>query len=468
MRKYIVSICLSMFLFVSCSSWLDVKPKTTVEEEEVFGREIGFKEALTGIYIKMTSTDLYARNLSYGFLDILGQRYHINDKLNYEDELWYTFPSTNTQEYTDKIWSEMYNVIANVNNLLYYCDKNRHVFATEHYYEIIKGEALGVRAFLHFDLLRMFGPIYKDNSTAKRIVYRTEFNREPKEMQPSNVVVDSIIADLKKAEMLLKESDTLKFEFPKTENEEKWMEVNDAFLVYRHMRMNLYAVKAMLARVYLYAGNKTEAANYANQVIESKHFELINDATDILRSKEILFSIYVDKFDLQVSEDIVVGKKYYVDKESFLYEMFDVDHDGTNDLRIREGVAFDYGTEGIVMRKYKQESLWPSTKGTIVLIRLAEMYYILAECAATPEDAAVFLNKVRDMRGVDPVVCTELNRLDEIEKEYRKEFYGEGQLFFFYKRHAYTTFLHCPVNHLAESNYMFSWPDNESLFGKTN
>ena len=152
-----------MFLFVSCSSWLDVKPKTTVEEEEVFGREIGFKEALTGIYIKMTSTDLYARNLSYGFLDILGQRYHINDKLNYEDELWYTFPSTNTQEYTDKIWSEMYNVIANVNNLLYYCDKNRHVFATEHYYEIIKGEALGLRAFLHFDLLRMFGPIYKDN-----------------------------------------------------------------------------------------------------------------------------------------------------------------------------------------------------------------------------------------------------------------------------------------------------------------
>ena len=58
--------------------------------------------------------------------------------------------------------------------------------------------------------------------------------------------------------------------------------------------------------------------------------------------------------------------------------------------------------------------------------------------------------------------------LDEIEKEYRKEFYGEGQLFFFYKRHAYTTFLHSPVNQMAESNYMFSWPDNETLFGKTN
>lgn len=91
-------------------------------------------------------------------------------------------------------------------------------------------------------------------------------------------------------------------------------------------------------------------------------------------------------------------------------------------------------------RKYKQENLWASTEGTVVLIRLSEMYYILAECAATPGEAAEFLNKVRNIRGVDPVVCTEANRLDEIEKEYRKEFYGEGQLFFFYKRHAYTTF----------------------------
>ena len=39
MKKYIVSICLGMFLFASCSNWLDVKPKTTVEEEEVFSRE---------------------------------------------------------------------------------------------------------------------------------------------------------------------------------------------------------------------------------------------------------------------------------------------------------------------------------------------------------------------------------------------------------------------------------------------
>ena len=56
----------------------------------------------------------------------------------------------------------------------------------------------------------------------------------------------------------------------------------------------------------------------------------------------------------------------------------------------------------------------------------------------------------------------------EIEKEYRKEFYGEGQLFYFYKRNGYTTFLHSPLSNMTESNYMFSWPDDETLFGKTN
>ena len=281
MKKYIVSICLGMVFLSSCSNWLDVQPKTTVEEEKVFSRELGFKEALTGVYIKMASTDLYARNLSYGFIDILGQRYQASDALTYQNELWYTFPSTKTESYTKTIWEKMYNIIANVNNLLYYCDENKQVFTTGHYYEIIKGEALGLRAFLHFDLLRMFGPVYKDNPTSKRITYRTEFSKEIKELQPSNVVMDSIISDLKKAETLLTGTDPLNFEFPVSDYEEEDMG-GDRFLVYRHKRMNLYAVKALLARVYLYAGNKTEAENYANQVIGSGYFDLIGDASDVL------------------------------------------------------------------------------------------------------------------------------------------------------------------------------------------
>lgn len=463
MKKYIISVFLCILFFSSCSDWLDVKPKTTVEEEEVFSRELGFKEALTGVYIKMASTELYAKNLSYGFLDILGQRYQLKDAETYQDELWYTFPSTKTENYTETIWGNMYNIIANLNNLLYYCDKNRQVITTEHYYEIIRGEALALRAFLHFDLLRMYGPVYKNDKTAKRIAYRTGFNREVKEMQPSDVVVDSIIADLKLAESLLKDSDPLNFEFPMSADAESDMK-GDRFLVYRHKRMNLYAVKALLARVYLYAENKAEAENYAQQVINSRQFNLLANTSDILRSEEIIFSVYVDDFDKQVESEFTTNGSYYIADENFLKEMFDVAGDGTNDFRIREGVSFDYGTYGVTSRKYDQKNMWASTEGTIVLIRLAEMYYILAECTSD----VGYLNKVREARGVDAISFTEANRLKEIEKEYRKEFYGEGQLFFFYKRHGYETFLHCPLDKMTEKNYMFSWPENETLFGKTN
>ena len=52
MKKVIMALCLIWSLaFVSCENWLDVKPKKTVEEEELFSREIGFKEALTAAYI---------------------------------------------------------------------------------------------------------------------------------------------------------------------------------------------------------------------------------------------------------------------------------------------------------------------------------------------------------------------------------------------------------------------------------
>lgn len=71
MRKYIISICLGMIFFSSCSNWLDVEPKTMVEEEELFSRELGFKEALTGLYIKNGSIQLVWRRFDDRFYGCL-------------------------------------------------------------------------------------------------------------------------------------------------------------------------------------------------------------------------------------------------------------------------------------------------------------------------------------------------------------------------------------------------------------
>lgn len=124
---------------------------------------------------------------------------------------------------------------------------------TERYYETMKGEALGLRAFLHFDLLRMFGPIYKEHPASKAIPYRTAFDKDATPVLSASEVVDAILKDLNAAEKLLEESDPLDF-FTDQMGEDA-TEVNP-FLVNREFRMNLYAVKAMLARVYCYKGDR--------------------------------------------------------------------------------------------------------------------------------------------------------------------------------------------------------------------
>ena len=67
------------------------------------------------------------------------------------------------------------------------------------------------------------------------------------------------------------------------------------------------------------------------------------------------------------------------------------------------------------------------------LLRISEMYYIAAETEMDPNLALGYLNTVRFNRGLaDLQPGTDINA--ELLKEYQKEFFGEGQLFFYYKR----------------------------------
>lgn len=117
----------------------------------------------------------------------------------------------------------------------------------------------------------------------------------------ANEVVDAILKDLNAAEKLLKESDPLHF-FTDQMGEEL-TEINQ-FLINREFRMNLYAVKAMLARVYCYKGDaesKALAVEYAKQVIAaSEYFTLYKSQTassyNSIRYAEQIFGITVNEF----------------------------------------------------------------------------------------------------------------------------------------------------------------------------
>lgn len=480
MNKFMLFFVGCAMTLASCDDWLDVKPKTNVEEEELFKNEQGFKEALTGVYIKMSTTSLYGREMTYGFLDQLAQRYNLNGEntsADYDKETWYTYPSVRTQSYYETFWSGDYNLIANLNNLITNIDAHGDVIVTDGYRDIIKGEALGLRSFLYFDLLRMFGPIYKDNPTSPAIPYRTQFNRDVAKLMPANAVADSIVKSLKDAEALL-ENDPMNISFPTYGSDASI----DPFLNYRFNRMNKYAVKAELARVYLWKGDKVNAAKYAREVIDarkpdgSKRFALITDNTqDKIGSTELLFSLSMDSetFGDRIKNEFQLANwNYYVILNgNILKQIFDVTVDGQNDMRMKEGAGFNVSTNGCYTLKYSQTNLFSSVlENNMPLIRLPEMYYILAECTDDMTESANLLSIVRGARGVEELkpFKNDDEKLKNIEKEYRKEFYAEGQLWFFYKRNGYKTFQFCPLSNMTEARYRFPLPDDETVLGDVN
>ena len=176
MRNYIyTSVIGLMLVFQGCSDWLNVKPSDRISEENAFSTISGFKQALNGIYVELNQADLYGRALTVELVEILAQRYAINEEASGNYLLsQYNYAGSDAKGRISSVWSVAYNLIANANLLIKNCDVNRSVLPDD-YYHIIKGEALALRAMLHFDLFRLFGPVYGNDSTLVSIPYYKEF-----------------------------------------------------------------------------------------------------------------------------------------------------------------------------------------------------------------------------------------------------------------------------------------------------
>lgn len=503
--KHIIYILLTTMVLglVSCSDWLDVSPKTSIPADKQFESESGFKDALTGIYLKLGTRELYAGDLTYGYLDELAGLYTNYPGYNTNTVFNQSIVFDYENQFLSKkngIYADMYTIIANINNFLEYVDKNKDVLITERFYETMKGEALGLRAFLHFDLLRLFGPVYKKNPASEAIPYRTAFNKDATPILSADEVVNAILKDLNEAEKLLKENDPCDFF---TDHENEAYKDKNHFLVNREFRMNLYAVKAMLARVYCYKGDvesRKLAVKYAREVIgASKYFTLYKSQTaanyNSIRYAEQIFGITVNEFSNLLSDNGMdmesVNTEYHFMTSKENYELFyETEGAGNTDWR-RLAVMFTVvnssdGSGVVFSRKYNQKPLTVSYNysgaNAVPLIRLPEMYYIVAECATIPSESAEALNTVRFARGIsynDEILTDgydnvdaaseenkqQTKRVNEIMKEYRKEYFAEGQLFYFLKAHDYSTYYGCGVEAMTDAHYQVTLPDNEYIFG---
>ena len=436
------TIILSLVLVLTaCNNWLDVSPKSDMKADDLFLTEAGFRDGLIGVYALMCGENGYAKGLTYGYLDVLAQYYkspHEQTSSGYEHHFKnaseYNYKETDEEARILAIWENHFTAIANINLALEYIDKNKEVFSSEDIYRVYKGEYLALRALLHFDILRLFASSAKmDNGNglnSMAIPYVDEYTNIARPQLTVKEVLGKVTADLLAAKDLMKGIDS-----PKGTSD------SSDPLYNRSQRMNYYAATALLARVYLYGEEKGLALAQAKEIIgevdgESPTvYELANSAAtsgDPMFKSELIFML-----DVQKLKDLT--EKNFTENSNSIADILSVSSSGKENIYSSKGLESDFrdmwlattsSGNSYILVKYKDMKYIP-------MFKISELYLIAAECA-TASEAYGYLNKLRNHRGLSNVAPT-ADLETNIFQEYRREFIGEGQMFFYYKRKAMQT-----------------------------
>ena len=431
--KYILLVM--MGLGTASCSFLDIDTPGIVNKDKMFENEQGFIDAMNGVYASMTQQALYGEQLSFGFIDEIAQLYY-NDYENGETtqtrtyDLQYLDEDIRTK--IDDIWNLTYNVISSVNSVLDNVPLHDYPILPR-----IKGEALAVRAFLHFDLLRLFAPNF-DRPDAKAIPYVTHFTIDLVKRSTVKEVYGFILKDLEESYALLSEASPIAGH-EKTE-----------------LYVSKYAAAAIAARVCNWAGEHEKAADWALKALEGP-FQLTQESyvktmfMGYIANTECIWGLNAPMMYLNVRRKGVPNRlteNFNMvrdnDKDIFQVSSFTATN---NDYRYQTYFKVTAWSHSVTLLKkfydkdYDEDQLLPPGKiPGINLIRIPEMYYILAEASYSVDrqKALDYLNEVVTARGLLPMkaqrISTPKGFQDEIINERVKEYWGEGQIFFTYKR----------------------------------
>ncbi|MDR1897001.1 MAG: RagB/SusD family nutrient uptake outer membrane protein [Prevotellaceae bacterium] len=461
-----------LFVASSCNDWLEVRPKSEIPTDIHFERESGYADQLAGVYTALYGIPLYGCDMSFGLMEVLSQNYDLNTNSVYRYAAMYNYNETGTKARIDRLWTMAYNCIANLNILLEYVNKADPAIFSDNHYEQYKGEALGLRAFLHLDLLRIFSPSPVSNPNALGIPYVTEYSTAVTGQKTVNETLDLIINDLNAAVDILK-ADSIRN--------------SNTYYADRRERLkyfNYYAAVAALARAYMYKGDKINALKYSEEIIAEgetfnsvfpwTHYSALETTYEYecnrIFSTEHIFSLAYSGMDNVVKYYFtsLAGDNDLSPSENKADVIFERTAKGYgNDYRMLKGFAYD--GEKKYFWKYHQYENGPYNE-RLPIIRKSESYYIAAEILkdSEPARAVELLNIVRSYRNLSafslPDNLTPDEIRQEIYKEYRKEFLGEGQLFFYYKRLNSARIEGAAVN-ANDAIYVLPIPDNEIEFG---
>ncbi|MDR0544890.1 MAG: RagB/SusD family nutrient uptake outer membrane protein [Odoribacteraceae bacterium] len=490
MKKITYILCAAWIIVAtSCSDWLNVRPEEQFAAGEMFESYSGFCDILNGCYIKLKERGLYGEKLTMTDVEQLAALWREPSEVGLPGarELRdFNYAGDNAKAVIEGIYAGLYNAIANANMIINNIDARADVFPDEAARAVIAGEAYAIRAFCHFDALRLFGQLPKNPTRQVALPYAEEVSiASLPAYRDYDAFVARIEADLTRAEALLKNNDPL---FSYTFAELNAGADDDNFMNFRQARFNYWAACALQARFYLYTGNTNEAYRIAKSIIEARGVDgellvTLSGARDITAGhltcpSECLLMLNAYDLESYFSSVFALGSYAVMDThhaiaQEQLNALFDGQNIASNNRYMYVWEKTSGNPTGVVFptlkKYYSAEIIYAGLNTLLVkrqvipLIRLSEIYLIAMETTGSLAEANALWVEYQLSHNVlvEQDYFTSLADVrPKVLDEYRRELFGEGQMFYAYKRVGASAML-WRVEEVAEGNYILPLPETE-------
>lgn len=310
---------------------------------------------------------------------------------------------------SEGVWDIAYKVISSCNFIL--TTDLESLEGDQDYGKHIQGQALMLRAFAHYDLIRNYGQTYSQGDLGVPYVKDFFYENIVEEMYPVRGTIEENKADLY------------------ADLEQAYILMQDAYEDSSLEQPNKVAAKALESKIATYFGDWDRVIEASEDVIESSKFHVI-PATDYISSfaedaaDNSIFELAFSESDYPGSNSlgsIYRGRSYgdiqVLTNVENLYE--------SGDIRA-EVIGYEsFDSNQTKLRNLKK---YPSSQGTdnVGLLRFEEILFNYSEALLNKgrnSDALVALNEVIRERGVADY--TEIDAAS-LALERRREFIFEG------------------------------------------
>lgn len=440
----IVTAILGLWV-TGCNKFIEVElPESQLTGPAVYRDQTTATAALSDIYARLRDGGALTGSID-GTGMVLGL---YADELQYYGtgtsplESFYTHGLVPSNAYIATLWHNSYAQVYAVNALLEGLENSPEI--PESAAQQLEGEALFIRAILHFHLANLYGDIpyitttdYRDNAQVQKL--------------PSSEVMAQIVSDLEAADQ------KLAYEYP-AEN---------------RVRANKAAVRALLARVHLYLEHWSLAEMYAADVIGQTSLYTIEsnlDAAFLKGSTGTIWQLHPGVSGANTLE----GKNFSFSSgpptiAALAQEL--VSSFTENDLRRQHWIKSVTDGSQVWYHPYKYkltENTGVSQEYSIVL-RLEEQLLIRAEARAhlgEIEGAQQDLNTIRNRAGLgDTTADTTPELLGAILQERKLELFTEfGHRWMDLKRSGAAEAVLSPIKpSWQNTDLLFPLPESELL-----